>query len=172
MSTSRLLLPFMHGVKPHAIEYAVLLAKSRNAMLVPLSLIQVPKECASKGARLERIQQSKDFLEAVTYQAVKKDVPIEKIEIFTSDVVRSISSYADRSDYAGVLLFVSDGEEVFLDLNQIKRIVSKVAGKHHIIDLQSIKRQNAGQKLLKRMSQLIYRVGEQEQQVSPGVGTS
>ena len=108
MSISRLLLPFMHGVKPHAIEYAVLLAKSRNATLVPLSLIQVQKECESNGARLEHIQQSKDFLEAVAHQAAKNDVPSEKIELFTSDVIGSISFYADSSDCIGVLLFVSE----------------------------------------------------------------
>lgn len=172
MNTLRLLLPFTHGVKTHAIEYAVLLAKSRNATLVPLSLVQIPKECVSKGARLEHIQQSKDFLEAVAYQAAKNAVPIEKVELFTSDVVRSISSYADESDCVGVLLFVSDREEVFLDRNQVKSIVSKVAGKHHIIHLQSIKRQNGGQKLLKRISQLIYKGEEQEQQVIHGVGAS
>jgi len=61
MKTSRWLLPFTFGVDMRAIDYAVSLAGSAGATLVPVSLISAP----AKGARLEHIQQSKDFLEAV-----------------------------------------------------------------------------------------------------------
>src|SRR5260370_774174 len=72
MKTPRWLLPFTHGVDTAAIEYAVRLAESAGATLVPVSLISAPP----KGARLEHIQQSKDFLEAVQHKAERFQVPV------------------------------------------------------------------------------------------------
>src|SRR5947199_264086 len=69
--------------------YAVLLAKGRNATLVPLALVSVPDTRRPGEARLEHIQQAKDFLEAVQYKAAKHDVSIERFEVFTSDAVQS-----------------------------------------------------------------------------------
>ena len=91
MQTTRFLLPFVHGVDTFAIEQAILLAKSHQAVLVPLVLIDVPEERRKKGVRLEYLQQSKDFLETVKKKADWYAVRIEKLEVFTSDVVRSIN---------------------------------------------------------------------------------
>src|SRR5438067_3265471 len=109
MKTTRLLLPFTYGVNMDAIEHAVLLAKGCSATLVPVSLIYIPEgppvqgraPCLgdryptlrfargqayrARGARLEHIQQSKDFLEATKYKAMRYGVPIERFEVFTSD---------------------------------------------------------------------------------------
>src|SRR5438874_1926683 len=71
--TTRLLLPFTHGVEMDTIEAAVLLAASHHAALVPLSLILAP-QTRGKGVRLEHVQQSKDFLEAVQHKAFRHDV--------------------------------------------------------------------------------------------------
>lgn len=152
MSATRLLLPFKQGVKILALEYAVLLAKSRDATLVPLSLIQVSNECGSKGARLEHIQQSKDFLAAVAHQAAKYAVPIEPIEIFTSDVVKSIGSHAQSSNCEGILLFVSEGDDILLPIGDVKHVLTRVSSMHHVIHLQSIKKQSRSGSLLKRLS--------------------
>src|SRR5713101_195830 len=77
--TTRLLLPFTHGVEMDTIEAAVLLAASHHATLVPLSLILTP-QTRGKGVRLEYIQQSKDFLEAVRHKASRHHVPLERFE--------------------------------------------------------------------------------------------
>jgi hypothetical protein len=61
MMTTHFLLPFVHGVDTFAIEQAILLAKSHQAVLVPLVLIHVAEERRKKGVRLEYLQQSKDF---------------------------------------------------------------------------------------------------------------
>lgn len=61
-------LPFTFGVDMGGIDCAVSLAESAGATLVPVSLIPAPPE----GARLELIQQSKDFLEAVQNKAEMK----------------------------------------------------------------------------------------------------
>src|SRR5215831_8293416 len=91
MKTLRFLLPFVHGVDLYAIEQAILLAKGHEATLVPLALIYVPEEHHARGARLEQIQQSKDFLESVKFKAARYAVPLERMEVFTSNIVQSIN---------------------------------------------------------------------------------
>jgi CheY-like chemotaxis protein len=88
MKTPRWLLPFMHGVDMRAIEYTVRLAESAGATLIPVSLITAPP----KGARLEHLQQSKDFLEAVQHKAARYLVPVERYEVFTADAQQSITT--------------------------------------------------------------------------------
>src|SRR6266571_6636731 len=92
MKTKRFLLPFQHGVDIGAIEQAVRLAKGHDAVLVPLSLIQVQKEC--KGVRLDIVQQSKDFLAATKHKANMYSVPVECFEIFTQDMKQTINMLA------------------------------------------------------------------------------
>ena len=101
--TTRLLLPFTHGIEIETIEAAVLMAASHHAALVPLSLISVPRARA-KGARLEHIQQSKDFLEATQQKALWHGVPLERFEVFTGNVVQSISVLAHQLACDGVIL--------------------------------------------------------------------
>lgn len=103
IKTTRLLFPFTHGVEMDIIEATLLLAASHHATLVTLSLILVPRT-RGKGARLEHIQQSKDFLEAVQHIALRHDVPLERFEVFTSDVLQSISVLAHQLDCVGTVL--------------------------------------------------------------------
>ena len=79
---SRWLLPFTYGVDMRAIDYLVSLAENNGATLIPVSLVSVPKDSRSGGARLEHIQQSKDFLEAVKYKSARLQVPVERYEVF------------------------------------------------------------------------------------------
>ena len=101
--TTRLLLPFTHGVEMDTIEAAVLLAASHHGTLVPLSLILSPR-ARGRGARLEHIQQSKDFLEAVQQKALRHSVPLERFEVFTGDVVQSMLVLVDQLGCDGILL--------------------------------------------------------------------
>jgi hypothetical protein len=103
MKTTRLLLPFTHGVEMEALEAAVLLAASHRATLVPLSLVPAPG-ARGKGARLEHIQQSKDFLEAAQQKALRHHVPFERFEAFTGDVVQSIAVLAQQMACDGVIV--------------------------------------------------------------------
>jgi len=101
--TTRLLLPFTYGIEMETIEAAVLMAASHHATLVPLSLISVPRARA-KGARLEHIQQSKDFLEATQQKTLWHRVPLERFEVFTGNVVQSISVLVHQLACDGVIL--------------------------------------------------------------------
>ena len=137
MKTTRLLLPFTHQIDMDVLDYAVLLAKGRNATLVPLSLIHIPKGHHSGGARLEHVQQSKDFLEATKHKAAYYGVPIERYEIFTSDVVESINIHAQNIECADILLFVRDGEGILLQTDEIKHLMEQPICKLSIIRLPS-----------------------------------
>ena len=89
MEAPRWLLPFTYGVDMQAIDNVVSLAKSTGSTLVAASLISAPSKAGLQGARLEHIQQSKDFLEAVMWKAARYEVQVERHEVFTADVMRS-----------------------------------------------------------------------------------
>ena len=91
MGSRRWLFPFTHGVDMRAIDTVVRLAGDEGATLVAVSLVSVAPGQWSQGARLEHIQQSKDFLEAVKYKAARLQVAIERYEDFTSNVLGSIT---------------------------------------------------------------------------------
>ena len=132
--SSKLLLPFTQEMQDHALEYAVLLAKNRHATLVPCSLISVPQ--TARGARLESIQQSKDFQALVQSKASKHGVAIEAREVYTSNVTASIQEIAQEMDSNSIILFVRNGDGVLLSTNEVKHILTLVPGQHHVIRLQ------------------------------------
>lgn len=119
MEAPRWLLPFTFGVDMRAIEYAVSLAGSASATLVPVSLVSVP----SRGARLEHIQQSKDFLEAVQHIAARHAVPLERYEVFTQNVLQSIRALVSDIPCDGIIL-VTGGEQSHLMQDiEVKRLL-------------------------------------------------
>jgi Universal stress protein family len=134
---TRLLLPFTHGVDIFAIEQAILLAKSLKATLIPLSVIHVPQEGHSRGARLEHIQQSKDFLEAVKYKAARYSVPVERYEVFTADVVQNINIVAKEQRCEGILLFLRGKKGVLLQADEIKCLMETMVCKLYVLHMQS-----------------------------------
>ena len=146
MGTARLLLPFMHGVDVCAIDSALRLAKGYDATLVPLALIYIPEDRRSKGARLEHIQQSKDFLELVKHKAARYGVPIKRLEVYTSDVAQSIRAVASEMECEAILLFVGDKHDVLLSASQIKHLMEHFTCKLYVLRLQT-----GGGKSLKRV---------------------
>jgi hypothetical protein len=105
------------------IEGAVLLAASHHAQLVPLSLILSP-QTRGKGARLEHIQQSKDFLEAVQQKAQRHYVPLERFEAFTSDILRSIALLAPRLECDGMILALCGRSGSLLSARMIEQLLA------------------------------------------------
>ena len=172
VKTTRFLLPFVHGVNKFAIEQAILLAKSHQATLVPLVLIHVPEERRKKGVRLEYLQQSKDFLETVKQKAEWYSVPIERLEVFTSDVVQSINLVASEMECEGLLLFVNHKGGILLQLNEMKRLMEMPARKLYILRLPTNERVNFAHELRRHFSRWLNgrskRKGEpmQEQEYS------
>ena len=152
MKTTRFLLPFVHGVDKFAIEQAILLAKSHQATLVPFVLIHLPEERRKKGVRLEHLQQSKDFLETVRQKADWYSVQIERLEVFTSDVVQSINRVASEMECEGILLFVSKKGGILLQLHEIKRLMEMSVRKLYVLRLPTNERMNFVQELRRGFS--------------------
>ncbi len=163
MKTQRLLLPFVHGVDKFAIEQAVLLAKSHNATLVPLVLLYMPKERRKKGVRLEYLQQSMDFLETVKQKADRHIVQIERLEVFTSDVVQSIHLAASEMECKGILLFVNQKGGILLQLDQIEGVMEIPACMLYITHLPTVGRSSFIQTLRLHLSHLL--TGRNEQRI-------
>ena len=123
MKEQRWLLPFTKGVNMQAIDYAVSLAQNARARLVAVSLVPVPQEPRASGARLEHIQQSKDFLEAVKWKATRYEVPTERYEVFTGDVLQSITLLAYNHDCDSIILVTSEKKDVLLETREVKRLL-------------------------------------------------
>lgn len=123
MKEQRWLLPFTHGVNMQAIDFAVSLAQNAGARLVAVSLVSVPQESRSSGARLEYIQESKDFLEAVKWKAARYEVPTERYEVFTGDVLQSITLLAYNHDCDSIILVTSEKKDVLLETREVKRLL-------------------------------------------------
>jgi len=123
MMNLRWLLPFTHGVDMRAIDYLVSLAQNNRATLIPVSLVSVPNESRSQGARLEYIQQSKDFLEAVKYKAARLQVPLERYEVFTSDVIQSITMLVHDMHCDGIVMVAIENKEVLLHAHELKQLL-------------------------------------------------
>jgi hypothetical protein len=123
MKEQRWLLPFTHGVNMQAIDYAVSLAQNAGARLVAVSLVSVPQETRSSGARLEHIQQSKDFLEVVKWKAARYEVPAERFEVFTGNVLQSITLLVYNQNCDNIILVNSEKKGVLLEANEVKRLL-------------------------------------------------
>lgn len=81
MNEDRWLLPFTFGVNTSAITTAVLQAVACNTTLVAVSLVVMSN--TRRGVRLERLQQSQDFLEKVQQLAYHYQIPLERYEVLT-----------------------------------------------------------------------------------------
>jgi hypothetical protein len=170
MKTTYLLLPFTHGVDVSVIEQAILLAKKRRATLAPLSLIHIPGERHAKGARLEHIQQSKDFLETVKHKAARHSVPLERLEVFTSDVVQSINLVASEMECDGIMLFVGPKDGILLQASEIKRLMETTNCRLYIMRLQSDTGKSFTQMLRQRFSNWLNGGRKQKDELSQAQG--
>jgi hypothetical protein len=155
VKTTRFLLPFVHGIDKFAIEQAILLAKSHQATLVPLVLIHVPEERRKKGARLEYLQQSKDFLETVKQKADWYSVQIERLEVITSDVAQSINLVASEMECGGILLFENHEGGILLQQDEIKRLMEMPVRKLYVLRLPTYERMNFAHELRRHFSRWL-----------------
>ena len=105
------------------LEAAILLAASHHATLVPLSLVPAP-QANGKGARLEHIQQSKDFLEAAQQKALRHCVPLERLEAFTGDAAQSIAVLVQQIACDGIILALRGNKGSLLSTQMIEQIMT------------------------------------------------
>ena len=123
METRRWLVPFTWGVDMQAIDAVIRLAEGGSATLVAVSLITRPDRPGGRGPRLEHIQQSKDFLEAMRWKAERLHISLERHEVFTVDVMQSIATLTHELSCDAIVL-VSRGErEALLSGHQLKHML-------------------------------------------------
>jgi hypothetical protein len=123
MNTLRWLLPFTWGVDMQAIDYAIRLAENGGATLVAVSLVTGPDKLQMRGARLEHIQQSKDFLEAVKWKAARLQVPLECYEVFTPNVLGSIKTLVYDLHCDSMILVSRGKQDALLRVHELKRLL-------------------------------------------------
>ena len=115
MEERRWLLPFTYGVSTQAILAVMRLAHSLNATVIPLSLIPVQHS----GIRAGRIEQAKDFLEVVRWQAEELHVPIQCHEIVTNDVQQSIKAITQEWCCTAVVVVLKEQNSLLLEFQEI-----------------------------------------------------
>ena len=162
MEAPRWLFPFTHGVDMRSIDNVVSLAKSTGTTLVAVSLISAPSKAGSRGARLEHIQQSKDFLEAVKWKAARYEVQVERHEVFTADVMQSIASLMHEMRCEKIVLATSSKREALLQAHEVKRLLTRPRASLVIIRLVANHEQTPTRHLLARFFALLRRIWWQQ----------
>lgn len=126
METQRWLLPFTHAVNLRAIDTAVRVASHSGATLIALSLIAPwPKRHHPPRVRLEQIQESKDFLEAVRWKAMRQQARVECYEVFTEDVAGSIATLVQDLGCQCIMLMRHGMENALLSPHDLKQVLVK-----------------------------------------------
>ena len=118
-----------------AIDAVVSLAESAGTMLVALSLVTVPEARRSRGARLEDIQQSKDFLEAVKWKASRHQVQVEDHEVFTEDVLGSIATLMHDLGCDNMILVSNGKYDMLLHAHELKHLLIEPPGSFILLRL-------------------------------------
>ena len=161
MNTRRWLLPFTYGVDMQAIDAAISLADSAGTMLVALSLVSVPEAHRSREARLEDIQQSKDFLEAVKWKAARHQVAVEDHEVFTGDVLGSIATLVHELSCDSMILVSNGKYDMLLHAHELKHLLIEPPGSYILLRLPMPKeRPHLGARFLSWLRQFL---GQQDE---------
>ena len=136
MKSARLLLPFVHGMNIEALEQAILLAKDSKATLVPASIIRLTKNQQGSGPRLEDVEQSQDFLEAIHYRVQKNNLPIEQVEVVTSDIAQCIDTLVRKLECDGIMFFMRGKDALLLDSDDMRRVMQTAPGRFYLFHLE------------------------------------
>ncbi len=157
MNTGRLLLPFTHGVDMPALDFAVSFAHNRHATLIPLVLIPALEQQRTCSVRLEMFQQAQDFLEAVSFKAMKYDLTIERVEVVTQNVVEQIVHVLSSQECDGLLLFMREAKGVLLQEQEIKALIDQRGPPCYLVHLPSIRRTQQTSKIIHRLCEWLSR---------------
>ena len=154
--TTRILLPFTQDLNLEALEYAIQVARSCRALLVPLALLPLSERQWEHGPRLDAIEQAVDFLEAVRWKATRAGVPLEPHDLQTHDVVRSIRAFAQELMCEEILLFRQGGTAVLLPTEVVKQLLEQAPCKRSLVRLQPAARTGSLPALVRRCFNRIH----------------
>ena len=155
MDQHRWLLPFTYGLNMHDIGTVMSVADAAGATLVAVAFIGMPIRPGNRGVRLEHIQQTKDFLEAVNTKAVRLGFPVERHEVVTRDVGASLKMLISELHCDAIVLVSRKGEEIFLEAQQFTQVLDTPPAPLVLIRLpECAERQSLFQRLLSRHGSL------------------
>ncbi len=158
MKTRRWLLPFMHDLDMQALDAAMRIAEHGAATLVALSLVAPSEGRRTHDIRLEQIQESKDFLEAVRWKAARHQVAVEFYEVFTEDVLGSINTHTRDLDCQSIILLSHGRKEVLLPTGVLKQLLTRPPASLLFLSLPAPERQrSAGWRFLSWIRQFHRR---------------
>jgi hypothetical protein len=164
MNTQRWLLPFTHAVDQQAIDAAMRLAEHSAATLIALSLI-TPRPGRAPRVRLEQLQESQDFLEAVRWKALRLQVSVECYEVFTEDVAGSIAIQVQSLDCQSVMLMHHGLEDALLSPQELKQVLLSPPAPLLFLTLPVAKRRSLPAGSL--LSRLYHRQARRKAAASP-----
>lgn len=169
MQTKRWLLPFTHKVDLLAIDATLQLAGHSAATLVALSLLAPPKESHLQSIRLEQLEESKDFLEAVYWKAKRQQVAVESYEIFTEDVSGCIVAQIKKLDCQGIILITRAGADALLPMTVLKQLLMHPPAPLVLLMLPSARRKiPLGIPFFSRISQTLGYRNKKRRGQTPG----
>ncbi len=120
MKEARWLLPFTYGLDTRAIDSALRQAKHRGVTIVAVSLCTAASQ---EQTSLERNTQARVFLKVVQRAAEKYQVSVERYQVFTSDVVRSISMLTSDLQCTGLVVVIGEKQGVLLSTQELRRLL-------------------------------------------------
>lgn len=133
MQTKRWLLPCTHAVDLQAIDVALRVAEQSAATLVALALVapfqerwEQSEQHAPRNSpqrRLEQLQKSQDFLEAVRWKAQYYQVVVEYHQILTRDVSASIAAQCQELSCQSIILMRQSTRETLLSAQSVKHLL-------------------------------------------------
>ncbi len=121
MRMIRLLLPFTYGVDAKAIDHVLYFAKTSHATLVALALVPT-SHSQGDDARLERIEQARDFLETISTKAAVAQVNVELRECYSSDLSECIASFVQENACEGIVMLSDPNKTYFLSEDEAQLV--------------------------------------------------
>lgn len=150
MEKSRWLLPFTSALDMGAIDLVIDLAERVEATLIGVSLISEHSLPRLRSMRLEQMQQSKDFLEALRWKAERYKVHVERHEVFTADVMQHIPLLVADLHCDAIILVTTGEREVFLQAHELKSLLEHAPSQLLIIRMAPSQEQEPPRSWLQR----------------------
>lgn len=156
MGLHRWLLPFTYGLNMRAIAEVMSVADAAGATLVAVALIGIPTRPGNRGVRLEHIQQTQDFLEAVNTKALRLGLTVERHEVVTRNVEASLKILISELHCDAIVLVSRKGEEIFLETQQFTQVLDTPPVPLVLIRLPAV---TGGQSLWKKLMSRLRQSG-------------
>src|SRR5579859_4200847 len=123
MKERRWLLPFTHGVDCEALDLVCQTAQEADATLVAISLLAPG---TGEGIQIEKIQESKDFLESVHYHARIHQIIAERHEVWVAtgdNVPARIQTFVRDYQCDSMVMIVQQGQGVLLQTDELAALI-------------------------------------------------